>query len=155
LHHQVFADKQTQSVFTGDTFGVSYREFDAEGRAFIMPTTTPSQFDPQQLLASMDRVLELCPAQVFLTHYSRVADVQRLGAELKSAIAAYVDIVTRHADDPEPAGVIVEELMRYTFAALDRHGDRSSEDVRRRLLAPDLRLNADGLLAWARRRRAA
>lgn len=154
LHHQVFVDEQTQGVFTGDTFGISYREFDVESRAFILPTTTPSQFDPEQLLASIDRVLDLRPAHVYLTHYSRVSDVERLGADLKAAISAYVQIVTRHSDATDAATVVAEELMRYTFESLDRHGDRSSDELRRRLLGPDMRLNADGLLAWIRRRRA-
>ena len=155
LHHQVFVDERTGGIFTGDSFGISYREFDVGQRAFILPTTTPSQFDPHQLLSSIDRVLDLHPTEVFLTHYSQVTDVPRLGRELKAAIGAYVDIVERLADAVNPRAAVAEALMRFTMEALDRHGDTSSESERRRLLEPDMRLNADGLLAWVRRRRSA
>jgi glyoxylase-like metal-dependent hydrolase (beta-lactamase superfamily II) len=152
LHHQVYYDERSAGIFTGDTFGISYREFDVDGRAFILPTTTPSQFDPDQLMASVDRVLALQPAHVYLTHYGRVADVVRLGKELKAAIADYVSTAERHATAANPAAAIADDLMALTCDGLDRHGDRTPDSARRRLLAPDMRLNADGLLAWIRRR---
>src|SRR5690606_24907183 len=40
-HHYCVFDQKSQSVFTGDTFGISYREFDVEGMEFVFPATTP------------------------------------------------------------------------------------------------------------------
>ena len=54
LHHQVFVDLAHRGIFTGDTFGISYRELDSAAGAFIFPTTTPTQFDPAQLRASVE-----------------------------------------------------------------------------------------------------
>ncbi len=45
-HHIAIVDRETAGIFTGDTFGISYREFDVDARPFIFPSTTPSQFDP-------------------------------------------------------------------------------------------------------------
>ena len=151
LHHQVYQDERTGGVFTGDTFGISYRDFDVDGRAFIQPTTTPSQFDPQQLLASIDRVLALKPPAVYLTHYGRVTDVARLGRELKAAVEVYESIARRHAGQQHATAAIAADIAAWTFDALDRHGDRTPEDRRRRLLDADIRLNADGLSAWVQR----
>ncbi len=151
LHHQVFQDERSGGVFTGDTFGISYREFDVAGRAFIMPTTTPTQFDPEQLQASIDRVLALQPPAVYLTHYGRVTEVPRLGQELKSAVDTYAAIARRHAGAANPAEAIQRALTAWTFAALDQHGDCTPTATRQRLLEPDMRLNADGLLSWLRR----
>ena len=151
LHHQIFVDERSRGVFTGDTFGISYRDFDVDGRAFIMPTTTPTQFDPEQLLHSIDRVLALAPPAVYLTHYGRVTEVPRLGADLTGAIRAYVDIARRHAGATDPAQAMQADLTEWTFAALDRHGDRTPEAARLALLEADIRLNADGLAAWLRR----
>ena len=39
-------------IWPGDTFGLSYRELDTDQGAFGVPTTTPSQFDPAQLVAA-------------------------------------------------------------------------------------------------------
>lgn len=40
-HHICIWDASAHAFFTGDTFGLSYRELDADGRSFIVPTTTP------------------------------------------------------------------------------------------------------------------
>lgn len=60
-HHMVIRDEASQWIFTGDTFGISYREFDVAGRAFAFPSSTPVQFDPDALIASIDRMLALAP----------------------------------------------------------------------------------------------
>jgi glyoxylase-like metal-dependent hydrolase (beta-lactamase superfamily II) len=151
LHHQVYQDERSGGVFTGDTFGISYREFDVDGRAFILPTTTPTQFDPQQLLASIDRVLALQPPAVYLTHFGRVTDVARLGAELKAAVERYVSIARRHAGRDDALAAMAADIASYTFDALDQHGDRTSDTLRRRGLDADIRLNAAGLAAWVQR----
>jgi len=45
-HHICVVDRKSGAIFTGDMFGLSYREFDVDGRQFILPTTSPTQFDP-------------------------------------------------------------------------------------------------------------
>ena len=48
LHHYCIVDPLSESVFTGDTFGISYRIFDTAKGPFIFPATTPVHFDPVQ-----------------------------------------------------------------------------------------------------------
>ena len=60
-HHVVVRDGETGHIFAGDTFGLSYRELDQDGRQFSFPTTSPSQFDPPALHRSIDRMLALGP----------------------------------------------------------------------------------------------
>jgi glyoxylase-like metal-dependent hydrolase (beta-lactamase superfamily II) len=154
LHHVAIHDPAAAALFTGDTFGISYRDHDVDGRPFILPTTTPTQFDPAQLQASIDRVAGCQPEHVFLTHYSRVGDVARLAADLQKDVRVFVDIVQRRAADSAPAAAITAELVDWVWARLDAHGYRGDDAARRAILADDLRLNADGLLAWMQRRRA-
>ena len=67
-HHICIWDAMSRAFFTGDTFGLSYREFDTDKGAFIVPTSTPVQFEPDALHASIDRMLCFEPQQMFLTH---------------------------------------------------------------------------------------
>ena len=46
LHHYCLNDPISRGVFTGDSFGVSYRELDTAAGEFIFPTSTPTHFDP-------------------------------------------------------------------------------------------------------------
>ena len=148
LHHQAIVDPEAGAVFAGDTFGVSYRDFDVNGREFILPATTPSQFDPNQLHASIDRVVALAPRAVFLTHYSRVVDIARLGADLHAGVRSYVALARRYQHDPARAARLNEELFRWHSEGLDRHGYAGTPATRHALLDEDIALNVQGLLAW-------
>src|SRR5512134_1452227 len=82
-HHACIWDEASRSMFTGDTFGLAYRELSGGRGAFVLPTTTPVQFEPEALKASIDRLLSHGPRAMVLTHYSRVTDVERLAADLR------------------------------------------------------------------------
>ena len=59
---------------------------------WLLPTTTPVQFEPDKLRESVQRLLAYQPECMYLTHYSRVRDVQRLGASLLEQLARLVAI---------------------------------------------------------------
>ena len=50
-HHHCIWDEATAGWFTGDTFGLSYREFDTARGAWLIPSSTPVQFEPEALRA--------------------------------------------------------------------------------------------------------
>ena len=154
LHHQTYFDHGTQSVFTGDTFGLAYGVFEVDGRAFAVPTTSPSQFDPEQLVASIRRILERRPVAAFLTHYSRITDLERVGADLERMIGAHVAVALEHAAlPPAEARVAIRRGIAEIFdRELQRFGCRVDAGVVERWLGGDIELNTDGLLAWLARR---
>lgn len=149
LHHHVLHDLDARAVFTGDTFGLSYRALDTERGAFIVPTTTPTQFDPEQLVASVRRIVALAPESLYLTHYGRVTGAERLGAALEEQIASHVAIARRHAASSDRTRAIRDDLRRVWIERLEAHGAPSAavDDW----LASDLDLNTQGLIAWLQR----
>jgi glyoxylase-like metal-dependent hydrolase (beta-lactamase superfamily II) len=149
LHHHALHDLDARAVFTGDTFGLSYRALDTERGAFIVPTTTPTQFDPEQLVASVRRIVALAPESLFLTHYGRVTGVDRLGASLEEQIAMHVAIARRHASASDRERAIRDDLRSDWIERLEAHGAPAAavDDW----LAGDLELNAQGLIAWLQR----
>ena len=52
-HHLVLLDTRSGCLFTGDIFGMSFRELDIDGRPSIIPTTSPSQFEPPVMHLSL------------------------------------------------------------------------------------------------------
>jgi len=153
LHHQVFVDLAHAGIFTGDTFGLSYRELDSPRGAFIIPTTTPTQFDPQQLIASVDRLLAYSPEAMYLMHFSRVTDVPRLGESLKAQIRELSRIAERCATAPDPTAAIRAAMADLWRNLAARHGCPLSPERVLELLEGDLELNTQGLIAWLARRR--
>jgi glyoxylase-like metal-dependent hydrolase (beta-lactamase superfamily II) len=153
LHHQVFVDRAHACIFTGDTFGISYRELDSPRGAFIIPTTTPTQFDPEQLIASIDRLLSYSPTAMYLMHFSRVTDVPRLGESLKGQVRELARIAEQSATAADPAAAIRADMSRLWRELARRHGCPLPPERVQALLEGDLELNTQGLIAWLARRR--
>jgi glyoxylase-like metal-dependent hydrolase (beta-lactamase superfamily II) len=147
-HHICIWDARSRAFFTGDTFGLSYREFDTDKGAFILPTSTPVQFEPEALHASIDRMLGFKPQQMFLTHYSRVTDVERLAHDLHEQIDAMVSIARRHAGDANRHALIMEDLAQSYISRVRTHGCALSDARIREVLVMDIELNAQGLEVW-------
>jgi glyoxylase-like metal-dependent hydrolase (beta-lactamase superfamily II) len=153
LHHLALFDAASRSLFTGDTFGLSYREFDTAAGAFVFATTSPTQFDPVQLHDSVDRLVALGADVAYLTHYSRVGNLEKLGADLHADIDACVRIAIDCAAAPDPASRMRPRLHAHLAARLDAHGCTLDAAQRQALLDGDVTLNADGLVAWLARRK--
>lgn len=147
-HHYSIYDAESSGFFSGDTFGVSYRETDSDNGAFVMPTTTPVQFDPEAWNSSLDRYLEYRPERMFPTHFSMVQDVERLSGRLRSAISDYVEIARRHAHAEDLHAAIKSELIDFTLTQLRGHNCPLPEAACRGLIEMDMELNAQGLAVW-------
>ncbi len=151
LHHLCIVDRDAGDLFAGDTFGISYRELDTSAGEFVFATSSPSQFDPAQLHASVERIVQVRPKSVYLTHYSRVGEIDRLGADMHADIDAYVAIARRCAGEPDRAEKIAAELFDYLSQRLDAHGYRDDAALRHQVLDGDVRLTSAGLDAWLAR----
>lgn len=148
-HHICIVDQATSGIFTGDMFGLSYRELDVDGRPFIFPTTTPTQFDPIAMRASVERLLALQPEAVYLTHYSRLLDVSARGAELLRHLDRLVAIGEAEAaagDDRH--GRIKAAMAEYLMTEIRAHGCTLPEARLQEIWETDLELNAQGLVVW-------
>ncbi len=151
LHHYVVVDAAHASIFSGDTFGISYRALDTANGAFITPSTVPTQFDPEAHLASIDRMLARRPESVYLMHFSRVTGIPRLGTSLKQQITALAGIARAHATDADPARGIHADMLALWLGLARAHGCRQSDTELEQALEGDLALNTQGLIAWLTR----
>ena len=148
-HHICIVDEKARAIFTGDMFGLSYRELDVEGQQFIFPTTTPTQFEPEEMRASIRRLLDLQPEAMYLTHYSRVPDVQQKGAELLRHLDVLVELALAERNAGESRhGRIKQAMTDYLLAEVRKHGCRLADDQLLDIWATDLELNAQGLCVW-------
>jgi glyoxylase-like metal-dependent hydrolase (beta-lactamase superfamily II) len=153
LHHYAIVDGEYACIFSGDTFGLSYRELDTAQGPFIVPTTSPSQFDPDQLITSIDRMMSYAPDSIYLMHYSRVTGTPRLAASLKSQIREFVRIVHEAGGLPDAAERIRASMMGLWLRLLQQHGSTLPESQVQELLEGDLDLNTQGLMIYFERQR--
>jgi glyoxylase-like metal-dependent hydrolase (beta-lactamase superfamily II) len=151
-HHHCVWDERSGGFFTGDTFGLSYREFDTARGAWIMPTTTPIQFEPVSLRRSVQRMLDHRPECMYLTHYGRVTDVPRLGELLLEQMDAMVALALALPADDARHAALMHGFGNIHLKHLRAHGCRLSDAQILDLLALDLELNAQGMAVWLNRR---
>jgi glyoxylase-like metal-dependent hydrolase (beta-lactamase superfamily II) len=150
-HHICIHDDLSQGLFTGDTFGLSYREFDNANGPFIYPASTPVQFDPDAWEVTINRLLDLKPESIYLTHYGQVGSPQRLGRSLQAAIADFAAIAERAQSENRQQN-IRSAIFSWVMEKLTAHGDTHSPAEVESLLGMDLDLNAQGLEVWLQRR---
>lgn len=147
-HHYCIHDPASRAAFTGDSFGISYRELDTPRGEFIFPTTTPVHFDPAAAHESVDRLLALGTERMFLTHYSEVMDLERLADDMHAALDAFVSIARQHAASTDRTQQIERGLYAWLSARLDEHGFDSDAARRHAILDMDVALNTQGLEFW-------
>lgn len=148
-HHICIVDKKTGGVFSGDMFGLSYRELDVAGRPFIFPTTTPTQFEPDAMRDSIKLLLGFEPEAIYLTHYSRIQNVPKLGQDLLRRLDVHVEIALQERYvGPSRHERIKKRLTHYLLEEAKAHGCTLPEETIVELWATDLELNAQGLGVW-------
>ncbi len=146
-HHVCIVDGRSGHVFAGDTFGLSYRELDRDGRCYSFPTTSPVQFDPPALHRSIDLIESLRPGAVYVTHFGQVRDIPRLAADLHRLIEAH-ERVAMEARDLGPAR---NEHMKAGLIRILRdeaHRQGWPPELALDVLGWDIELNAQGLGDW-------
>jgi glyoxylase-like metal-dependent hydrolase (beta-lactamase superfamily II) len=147
-HHFCVHDSHTNGWFTGDTFGLSYREFDTENGAFLLPTTTPIQFDPEPLKDSVRKLVAINPDCMYLTHFGRVENVQKLAAKMIEGVDVFVEFAERYKNHDQRRQKIESAMADWLLSGLREHGVSLSEEQCLQILQPDIKLNTQGIEFW-------
>jgi glyoxylase-like metal-dependent hydrolase (beta-lactamase superfamily II) len=147
-HHFCVWDEASRGWFSGDTFGLSYRDLDTENGAFIFPTTTPVQFDPPVLIQSIDRLMEKSPEYMYLTHFGRVGDIPRLAERLKDGVRTFAELGETYRDSANRTAEIEAAMSDWLLTAVREHGVTLPQAQLLALLNNDVVLNTQGIEFW-------
>jgi len=146
-HHFCVWDKQTESMFTGDTFGISYRDLDKENEVYIFPSTSPVQFDPEVLIKSIYKIMEYKPQRVCLTHFAAIKPTQKVVDQLIDGIHFVSNLAKKYASKDDAELIIQDEMMNYFLKGIKKVGNDDLEFFRDRLKL-DVEINTQGLIYW-------
>ena len=148
-HHISIVDHAAKGIFSGDTFGLSYRELDVDGKAFIFPTTTPVNFEPDAMHQSIELMRSFKPSGIYLTHYSQVTEVEKLADDLHRHIDAFVDMTNKATGQGDARKQAIEAAMTdYLLREVRAHGCTLRDEEVKAIFKTDLDLNAQGLAYW-------
>ena len=146
-HHFCIWDKQTGTMFTGDTFGISYRDLDKDGEVYIFPSTSPVQFDPKALVESINKIMEYNPHRVCLTHFSAIKPSKQVVEQLMDGIKFVSNLAKKYATHNDAELIIREKMMEYFLKGLSKIGVADLNFCRKRLEL-DVKINTQGLIYW-------
>ncbi len=155
-HHLVVCDDREGGVFTGDAFGIAYPYLQRGGR-WIFPSTSPTDFDGSAAIEAIRAIVATGAERAWLTHFGELGDLPGAADELIAELERY----TALARDAEASGLdgealdafCAERVHAWFEAALSQRG-LAGDDLARSLTDVDRDLNAQGIAAAARRRRA-
>jgi hydroxyacylglutathione hydrolase len=150
-HHVCILDEASGHLFTGDMFGLSYRELDRAGRQFVFPATTPIQFDPDAFHQSIHRMMEQKPGALYLTHYGRVDAPGPVAEHLLRLVDDHARLARTVADTIAPSlrlESLREGVTRLVITEATERGWGLQGEALLELMRMDIDLNAAGLLAW-------
>ena len=149
-HHHCIWDEASRGWFTGDTFGIAYPEFVSANGPWLFPTTTPVQFEPQAMRASVQRMLARGPEVIFPTHFGPITALERVTRQFHDLLdrmeAGALALRTAGSADLEAAlqALVQRELVASALAS----GAPLTQEEAQELLAIDTALNAQGLAVW-------
>ena len=154
-HHLCFFEKNSNSIFTGDAFGLSYPDIRGK-KAFHIPSTSPVDFNCTFALLAIDRILKTGADRAFLTHFGEIQELRRQGEILKKHLLFHQSLIEdcdkNHIPDSEVEGHIHAKLGEYFVQEL-RESGVSMTPVTEKILKLDLDLNAAGLAFACLKRR--
>jgi len=91
-HHMCILDSGSEGIFTGDAFGLCYPELQGSG-LFIIPSSSPSQFDPDEALVSVRKVLEAGARKAYLTHFGELEDMDVAADQLERHLEFHAELL--------------------------------------------------------------
>ena len=142
-HHMCLWIPEEGAVFTGDSFGVSYPAINRGGH-FTLPSTSPVDFEKDEALKTLDRIMALQPNTIWPTHFGPIARAQIEPAfkQLRETLELSGRLAASTLSETE----VLAELKTLARQQLLKLG-HSDVDEALGILELDLRLNAQGLMA--------
>lgn len=125
LHHFSIYDPVSNGMFTGDTIGIRYAQLVDEGISFYLPSTSPNQFDPEAMLASIRRIESMNVERIYFGHYSVSTEVEEVFRQVTYWLDRFVEIARDYAaENKVDASTILQqtdELSRRLLDAFRKH----------------------------------
>lgn len=151
-HHCSYFEKSSASLFTGDSFGLSYPEMTTEKGRFYQPTTTPTAFEYDKMMDSIKKMLILEPKKVYFTHYGYTDKIEELETQIVKRLTDYISMAEETNKSSKNRVKDLEKLLsNYYIKEAINHGSTLSEEEILTLFDIDIKLNAMGLALWYER----
>ncbi|MDY6932996.1 MAG: MBL fold metallo-hydrolase [Spirochaetota bacterium] len=147
-HHMCIYDSGTNGIFTGDSFGLAFPILQSGNRPFIFPSTSPTDFDPNEACDSINKIYNTGARTAFLTHYGPFEHVKE-GSEMMIESIHKMENILNDALNSDMDQVSLErfcmERMIDFFKDEMESRDLPFSYENQKFLQTDIELNAQGI----------
>lgn len=137
-HHFVVQDSATNSIISGDAFGLCYTYLQRGDQPYFSYVCAPPQFDPAAARSTIERIRDLEPDRVFVTHFGQSPGVQQGAEQLLHDLDAFDAAVNTAAQ----TDLVEAELLDYCTS-------RALDITKQGLVRAGLDLEDDEVMKWA------
>jgi glyoxylase-like metal-dependent hydrolase (beta-lactamase superfamily II) len=149
-HHFSIHDSVSGGVFTGDTTGVRFHpELTGLEADYILPSTTPTDFDPVAVHKSVQLLRSLQPKKIFHGHFSTSRDVERVFRETERLVDAVAELTENLHRTATTWQDFIAPLKDFVLNDMKQTVGLPKDDT---VLDSDITLNAMGLHHWIQNR---
>jgi len=151
LIHNVIYDPASNGFFTGDSGGVYFRIInDLWDVPFVIPSTSPTQFDPKAMDASYQRMLDKQPERLYFTHFGMAEPAMDYLQQAKDMVPLFgqeaVDFYQKERSQEKLQNFIQQSL----YDKLEAKGV-PTDRAELACMDLDINLNTQGIIAYVRR----
>ncbi|MCT2536912.1 MBL fold metallo-hydrolase [Aquibacillus koreensis] len=156
-HHFSIYDSLSNGIFTGDTLGILYPPTETHDFELVLPSTSPNQFDPEDMLLSLDRVEDLGVDSIFFGHYGKAQNPESVYEQIKFWLPKFVEIgekeydLTANLPFEEKAKSVEAKLYQMISEFLEEKGVPSSDHVHQHIKV-DLAICAQGIVDYLQKK---
>lgn len=155
-HHFVILDRKTNSIFTGDSFGIAYPMLQTGSKTFLFASTSPTDFDAAEARLTYDKIVATGAKQAYPTHFGVFTDLEAGRAMLSEHMTQiekiYDALKTGETDGAEPYAFAFKAIQDWFVTQLADRGITLTA-TEQSMLGLDIDLNAQGLVFAAARAR--
>ncbi|MFK8793254.1 MBL fold metallo-hydrolase [Planococcus plakortidis] len=149
-HHFGIYDPVSNGFFAGDTAGIRYIQLIEDGIDFYLPSTSPNQFDPGAMKASIERMEEQQFDWLYYGHYGADKNPQAALGQVLEWLEVFVEEGAAAYRSGESADQLAKRLAAPVMAQLADQGMEQPHRVEP-YIEMDLQVSAQGLLDYFHR----
>ncbi|MDR7414886.1 MAG: MBL fold metallo-hydrolase [Armatimonadota bacterium] len=147
-HHHVFLDERTGLMFTGDAAGVCL-----PGCSVVRPPTPPPELDLEVWDRTLDRMREIAPRCLALTHFGVRDDPETVLEEMRRRLREMAEVLRPGWEAGEDVERLTERLRRYLDPEIEARC--GAQTAARQETAASYRLNVLGFVRYFEKTRSA
>ncbi|PDY47352.1 MBL fold metallo-hydrolase [Bacillus pseudomycoides] len=150
-HHISIHDSLTNGIFTGDTIGIYYQELAELGVELYLPTTSPSQFQPDAMIAAKDRIRNMNVDSIYFGHYGASSHVSEVYKQLEYWLPIFVEagkqVFEKNQDFETASHELYSLLLETVSSHLTKQGVTPTHSIYD-VIKLDMEISAMGIIDY-------